>query len=169
MKVEGRKMKKTKKVKNRRYLERLINVVDVGLFMAICAIGYVTSGLILCHFCPAFETAIVTQTIGATCGCALGMLALLLGVSMKRKRIVEFFKALGLMALFGVVYVVVAVFRGLNMPLMCLALALQMVVGVVAAIATYGCDEGMNHIRRKLLGNVVKIGGAWCCLHEVHY
>lgn len=168
MKVEGRKMKKTKKVKNRRNLERLINVADAGLFVAIVVVEYITSRRILCHFCPAFETTIVTQTIGTTCGCVLGMLALLLGVSMKRKRIAEFFKTLGLMALFGVVYVVVAVFKGLNMPLMCLALALQMVVGVVAAIATYGCDEGMNHIRRKLLGNVVKTGGMWCHLYEVH-
>lgn len=169
MKVEGRKMKKTKKVKNRRNLERLINVADAGLLVAIVVVEYITSRRILCHFCPAFETTIVTQTIGTTCGCVLGMLALLLGVSMKRKRIAEFFKTLGLIALSGAAYVAVALYKGLDMPLMCLALALQMIVGIATIIAAYGCDEGMNHIRRKLLGNVVKIGGAWCCLHEVHY
>lgn len=162
-------MKKMLKVKNRRNLERLINVADAGLPVTVAVVTYMASRHILCHFCSAFETAIVTQTIGATCGCALGMLALSLGVSMKRKRIVEFFKTLGLMALFGMAYVVVAVSKGLDMPLMCLALALQMIVGVATIIAVYGCDEGINHIRRKLLGNVVKIGGAWCCLHEVHY
>lgn len=157
----------TKKVINRKNLERLIGVVEFGLMVTIVIVGDIISGCILCHFCPVFEVATLAKTLGTHSGYALGIWAFFLASSVRRRQGREILSSLGWMVVFAVVCVATGLFVKADMPSMILVLTLQVVVGLVAVILAHCCDEGANHIQNKLFGNMVKVDGLWLCFYEL--
>ncbi len=164
MKVEVKEMKKISSKK----LEKAVNVAETGLSMAIIVVGYLTSHYIVCRIWPT-EVAYFAKWICCLCGCGLGMLAIALAMSKRAKRTKEFLTELGVILALVTVYGVVAARMGVDASSMITSLTLQLIVGAVVMIAMIGCDEGANRIRRKLFGNMAKIGDVWCTFDELHY
>lgn len=156
-----------KKISSKK-LEKAVNVAETGLSMAIIVVGYLTSHYIVCRIWP-LEVASFAKWICCICGCGLGLLGVMLAISKRDKRTKEILAELVAILALVTVYGVVAARMGVDASSMITSLTLQLIVGAVVMIAMIGCDEGANRIRRKLFGNMAKIGDVWCTFDELHY